>query len=48
MQKWEYKTISCAATEKDLNELGAQGWELVAANDYYCFLKRPLNIATHY
>ena len=42
MQKWEYKTLSYAPSEEQLNQLGAQGWELVAANEAFCFLKRPL------
>jgi hypothetical protein len=41
MQKWEYKKVSFSAEEKELNELGAQGWELAAANDYYLIFKRP-------
>jgi hypothetical protein len=29
MQKWEYKTIGWTGLER-INELGAQGWELVS------------------
>lgn len=30
MQKWEYKVIETAQpTEEQLNELGAEGWELI-------------------
>jgi hypothetical protein len=30
MQKWEYKVIKTSQpTEEQLNELGAEGWELV-------------------
>jgi hypothetical protein len=29
MQKWEYK-ITALMGEKEMNELGSQGWELVA------------------
>jgi hypothetical protein len=31
MQKWEYKRIGGWGTELELNKLGAEGWELVAA-----------------
>lgn len=46
MQKWEYMTLSNAATMK-LNEAGAKGWELVSAlsgptGDIYFIFKRPL------
>jgi len=29
MQRWEYKSVK-GASEQELNQLGAQGWELVA------------------
>jgi len=44
--RWEYKTIY--ADVDRLNELGADGWELVAtvyranAERTICYLKRPL------
>jgi hypothetical protein len=31
MQKWEYKIISGYPSEALLNQLGEQGWEMVAA-----------------
>jgi len=43
MQKWEYKRLEINPSEEELNELGSQGWELVAANEYYCYFKRPLH-----
>jgi hypothetical protein len=30
MQEWEYKVIRGYSSEKELNKLGAEGWELVA------------------
>ena len=41
MQKWEYKTINSGATDRELNNLGEQGWELVAASNYSYIFKRP-------
>lgn len=42
-QAWEYKIIG-APQEQHLNELGAQGWEMVACTDdngnTRCYLKR--------
>ena len=51
-QKWEYKVIyfgqitpynETARPERELNQLGEQGWELVAVgyNATEWFLKRP-------
>lgn len=46
MQEWEYK-IAESLDESDLNELGEDGWELVAvtSNDsgspLYFYFKRP-------
>lgn len=31
MQQWEYKILSSWPSERDLNDLGMQGWELVTA-----------------
>lgn len=49
MQKWEYKSLETyhVVPEKSLNELGEQGWELVAvtygdmADRYTYVFKRP-------
>ena len=30
MQKWEYKVLRGYSSESELNELGKQGWNLVA------------------
>lgn len=37
--KWEYKIISCAL-KKELNDLGALGWEAVGFSDRMVLLKR--------
>lgn len=47
MTKWEYKLVSTELHITDrLNELGAQGWEMVALDTSYdrgwFWLKRPL------
>jgi len=40
MQKWEYKVLD-AANENQLNELGAEGWELIAVTiDSYNGVRR--------
>lgn len=47
MQKWEYKILRDVPHEMILNELGEDGWELVAAGGTQAtggvmlFLKRP-------
>ncbi len=33
MDKWKYKIVKGAMSEKDLNILGCQGWELVAVTE---------------
>ena len=40
---WQYKVVFGELDETQLNELGAQGWELVAiyGNVYYYF-KKPI------
>ena len=38
---WEYRT-RMAASESDLNHLGADGWELVGISDGVFYLKRPI------
>lgn len=50
MQKWEYKSVQWNEDE-ELNELGAEGWELVsavagAAYVYYALFKRPLPVSS--
>jgi hypothetical protein len=46
MKKFEYKIISVRMTnkksERELNELGEQGWELVSVNESYLYLKREI------
>lgn len=43
MQKWEY-LIAGVMEPKRLNELGEQGWELVAVTETHTFyFKRPLS-----
>ena len=48
MQVWEYRTLEISkSAEKELSQLGGQGWELVAVVEGYdeysavCYLKRP-------
>jgi hypothetical protein len=45
MQKWEYTIVWMNfdnKTEAQLNQLGDQGWELVAVDEGHCyFFKRP-------
>ena len=41
MKQYEYKVISPLIKREDkLNELGVEGWELVAVSDIYMYLKR--------
>ena len=46
MQKWEYRQIHGGLTDSQLNDLGAQGWELAGFafdymnNDYRYVFKR--------
>ena len=41
MKQYEYKVISPLINREDkLNELGFEGWELVAVSDIYMYLKR--------
>jgi hypothetical protein len=35
MRKWEYKKVSFSAEEEEMNKPDAEGWEMVAAGDYY-------------
>jgi hypothetical protein len=41
MQKWEYKVIYTNSME-EIQELGEQGWELVAVDNRTCYFKRPV------
>ena len=50
---WEYRLawapdstgLNSTGTEELLNDLGSQGWELVAVFDHWMFLKRPSTTA---
>ena len=45
MKQYEYKVITpLVNAEKKLNELGFEGWELVAADGCSLYLKRELKI----
>jgi len=45
---WEYHIKRLhhneVADNRELNDLGAQGWELVACIEYWAYLKRPIPI----
>lgn len=46
---WEYKVLDNSWDERDLNKLGAEGWELVAVDasrgdHVYAFFKRRIGI----
>jgi hypothetical protein len=50
MQKWEYKVLDHVVDEKEVNQLGLLGWELVAVTAtgsgfiyLYTFLKRLIS-----
>jgi hypothetical protein len=40
MVKFEYKVVG-SPSEEELNELGAQGWELSSTDGHRFILKRP-------
>ena len=46
MQTWEYRVIQHEISHRQLDELGRDGWELVAvtdgANGLVAYLKRPI------
>ena len=41
--KWEYKMVNTVNNDKDLNDLGAEGWELTGVSDEpgRLYFKRP-------
>jgi len=44
MQKWEYKVLhDIIASEALLNNLGIEGWELIAWENGNYYFKRPKN-----
>ena len=44
MKKYEYKTVSVLwRTEHKLNQLGYEGWELVAVDGGRMYLRREYN-----
>ena len=44
MKRYEYKTITrLLLMEKKLNEMGYEGWELVAVDGGTAYLKREYN-----
>ncbi len=42
MQKWEYKVVDLDSKPQEsiLNELGAQGWQLIAVDGGFAYLQR--------
>jgi hypothetical protein len=49
MQKWEYKLLNVWLSERELNALGAEGWEFVVVTvtptdrTYVFIFKRPIH-----
>lgn len=44
MKRYEYKKVFCLwGTERKLNRLGYEGWELVAVDSCTMYLKREYN-----
>ena len=41
IQTWEYQVFRGEISQAQLDELGHEGWELVAVTDYATYLKRP-------
>lgn len=44
--KWEYKVVSFSIDE--LEEMGKDGWELVAVDNVFMYFKRPLLMEEEY
>lgn len=46
MTKWRYKVIGLSVrgsdTQKSLNSIGSEGWELIAVIDGIAIFKRPI------
>ena len=46
MKKFEYKQLKRAVDFEYLNELGNEGWELVAIQGDFYFLKREISVVS--
>jgi len=42
IKTWEYQVVEGQVAEDRLNELGREGWELVAVTEFSTYLKRPI------
>lgn len=38
---WQYKVVNGGLSEEELNDLGSQGWELIAVMPGSFFFKKP-------
>ena len=49
MSKWQYQTVympfGSATVGDSLNNMGADGWELIGIDSGWCVFKRPLTEA---